>query len=725
MKPQPILERDRNAIGLYLETIFGGAYDGALDGLIELTWSDARPPHAIRQSEYFGTHELDELADRAAQLNRTPMVNVYVGAALRAPGTTGRGKDEHFHAAPFAWADIDDDVVTAAIARCREVGAMPHMTIVTGRHPFTRAQMWWRLAEASRDPAEHRAVCVAIQRALGGDAAVVNPGRIMRIGGSVAWPVKEGRVLERTETHVPADSRPSAYWPRWIAERFQEPLPLLPPPAKAPEGPQAATTAAAIARPGTAQGLAIGSFSVAEALAEIRSGKGWHDNVVRLVAHWIARGLADAEILALAEGITLPGFTVDQTRRDLVRMIDGARRKWNVPNPTHAVEDKPPPAEIDLMQWTADRYSGEPREIVWLCKGTIPLGIPALLAAMGGLGKSFLGLDLALHIACGVAGLEQPRLILGGRVVTQGTAVIVTAEDSFDAIHRRLSRIDPENRRLRHPKRLIILPMPDAGGARPLIASNGKTLVLTPFFEELKRQLCAIPDLRLVVIDPLQAFVLADVNADPAAAQFFWSAMAQLSAATGATILVTHHMRKDGMNRIVDGDGAREAIRGTTALVDGARLSYALWKVDDEDARPICDQFAVPFERGRVVRGAVVKSNDEADHGTHTYLRDDTGLLVQIEGDADTARASEKTLSFEQCREVLKEVQRRFDEGNPFSHAPQSKARYLGRYLAGTHGLSLKAAADLIADWISNGVLAIEMASRKTKLVGLVVRKWL
>ncbi len=65
-----------------------------------------------------------------------------------------------------------------------------------------------------------------------------------------------------------------------------------------------------------------------------------------------------------------------------------------------------------------------------------------------------------------------------------------------------------------------MLPLPDAGGPRPLIATNGKTLARTPFFDDLKRQLVQLPELRLVIIDPLQAFVLADVNADPAAAQF-------------------------------------------------------------------------------------------------------------------------------------------------------------------------------------------------------------
>ncbi len=37
-------------------------------------------------------------------------------------------------------------------------------------------------------------------------------------------------------------------------------------------------------------------------------------------------------------------------------------------------------------------------------------------------------------------------------------------------------------------------------------------------------------------MDPLQAFVAADVNADPAAAHFLWSAMSEVAATTGATI---------------------------------------------------------------------------------------------------------------------------------------------------------------------------------------------
>ncbi len=118
-----------------------------------------------------------------------------------------------------------------------------------------------------------------------------------------------------------------------------------------------------------------------------------------------------------------------------------------------------------------------------------------------------------------------------------GSAVVISAEDSFDAIHRRLNRIDPSERRLNDPQRLIIVPLADASGPQPLIAVEAGVPAKTAFFQTLKTQLVAFADLKLVVIDPLQAFVMADVNSDPAAGQYMWTAIAELCAATGATVI--------------------------------------------------------------------------------------------------------------------------------------------------------------------------------------------
>jgi len=719
-----MIEPDAEQMRRHVAHLFEGFLDGCHEGRIELAWTDGRDGR-LRHATIFGTDQLDELVARAFAENRKPGQNVYIGQALRKPDIPpfGRCKDEDFLALTAFYVDIDDDTTATAVTSYRHRGCPPTGVVITGRQPHMRAQMLWRLNRPERDPQACRIQNLALAEALGGDTTVVNPSRVMRLGGSIAWPVKEGRVIERTEFLTFEDGRPKSYLPEQIAKAF--------PPAQGafraaqhPEHERNETDPAPPVSAASHTPLQIGSsnVSVEACLARIRAGDHWHDNLVRLTGHWIARGWSDAEILTAAEALTLPGYTIAQTRREVGSMIAGGRRKWGIPNPEHAVEDEPAPG-IDLLQWTADRYAGEAKPIAWLCRATIPLGVAALIAAMGGLGKSYLALDLALQIAAGVAGLEQPRKILGGRIAIEGTAVVVTAEDSFDAVHRRLNRIDPTARRLRHPKRLIVLPLPDAGGPRPLIATNGKALARTPFFDDLKRQLIQLPELRLVVIDPLQAFVLADVNADPAAAQFLWSAMAELATATGATVLLTHHMRKDGMLRIADGDDAREAIRGTTALVDGARLAYALWNLDDDAARSVCNTLQIPFERGRIVRGAVVKANDEADHDAHTYTREESGLLVQLETEPGAVAEPEFTMA--QAREVLKEIQRRFDDGNPFSHSPRGGARYLAHYLVQHARMARKAADKLVTDWLNNGVLTIDVSDRKAKLKGLRVAQWL
>jgi hypothetical protein len=710
-----MIEPDPQQMRRHVGHLFEGYLDGCHEGKIELAWTDGSDGR-LKHAAIFGTDELDELVARATSENRRPGQNVYIGQALRKPDIApfGRCKDEDFFALTAFYADIDDDVTATASINYRNRGCPATGVVITGRHPHLRAQMLWRLDAPVRDAEACRRQNFGLAEALGGDTTVVNPSRVLRLGGSIAWPRKVGRVIERTEFLEFTDGRPQAYLAEQIAKAF---------PAADISAPAASQTAERPADTPAGTSLNIGSELSADAcLARIRAGDHWHNNLVRLTAHWIARGWSDSEIITAADALTLPGYTIAQTRREVTAMIAGGRRKWAIENPTHAVIESP---RIDLLAWTADRYAGEARPIAWLCKGTIPLGIAALIAAMGGLGKSYIALDLGLQIAAGIAGLEQPRLILGGRVAVEGTAAVITAEDSFDAVHRRLNRIDPTFRRMRHPKRLIVLPLPDAGGPRPLIASDGKALSRTLFFHDLKQQLTRLPNLRLVVIDPLQAFVLADVNADPAAAQFLWSAMAEIAAATGATVLLTHHMRKDGMLRIADGDDAREAIRGTTALVDGARLAYALWKLDDDTAQPLCKDLRIPFERGCIVRGAVVKANDEADHNAHTYVREESGLLVQLESEPDRKGDPQGEFTTARAREVLREVERRFDAGTPFSHSPRGGVRYLGLYLVQHEKMNRKGADQLVAEWLNNGVLTIDVSNKRTKLSGLRVLQWL
>ena len=66
------------------------------------------------------------------------------------------------------------------------------------------------------------------------------------------------------------------------------------------------------------------------------SGQEWHNSVIRLVASYVAKGLSDGEIHALTDPLTLSGYTVEETRREVQVAIDGARRKGWTPEQTYA-----------------------------------------------------------------------------------------------------------------------------------------------------------------------------------------------------------------------------------------------------------------------------------------------------------------------------------------------------------------------------------------------------
>lgn len=378
---------------------------------------------------------------------------------------------------------------------------------------------------------------------------------------------------------------------------------------------------------------------------------------------------------------------------------------------------------FDIMAWTMDRYEGDAPPITWLCENTIPQGVPALFAAMGGIGKSFIALDLALEIAAGVM-RPSTRKVLGGTVLAQGSVVVLSAEDNKDSIHRRIDRIDAGGRRQAGQGRAFVIPLPEVGGPMPLITGDRGEFKRTEKFDALVRQLKRITDLKLVIIDPLQAFVTADITKDPAAGQFMWSAFAQICAETGATVIACHHMRKEGMTKIDSADGAREAIRGSTALIDGARATYALWPTGEETAQRICQELGVEHQPKRIISGAVVKSNDEHDWEVHTYVRAASGLLEEATAQARSVQATGGRLTPDQIERAFKEVDDRWQSGNPFSAAANAVERYLPNYLQRQFNVSKKVAKDHFQEWMIGGFLMTELRNSNRNLMGLKVLKW-
>ncbi len=363
---------------------------------------------------------------------------------------------------------------------------------------------------------------------------------------------------------------------------------------------------------------------------------------------------------------------------------------------------RPEKTSLDFSDWHATRYAGEPPEQRFLVDGSIPMSVVSILAAMGDTGKGMITLDLALSVATGKprsVSVSPEPMALGGAVREFGTAIVLTAEDDEGEVHRRLDRIDPDQLRLKEPKQLIIVPLPNARAPIPLVALGRNGPEATPHFQNLRDEIGRITDLKLIVLDPLSSFIHADVNADPAAGTFVTGLLASLATETGAAVIVAHHMRKPQGNRPINSvEQARDAVRGTSAIVDGVRLVYALWPASEDHQNYVFKALQERYIRNTVFQGAVVKANGPADRTIRTYFRASTGLLTDV-----TALLRESYLSEQDLTKALViAIARAAESGHPFTHTG-GPGVYQQRHRLPSifHDMSRKRLHDMVQDLLN------------------------
>jgi hypothetical protein len=213
-EPAPTLEPNAADMARHLELLFAHAteYD---DGLIEIAVNTGKG----WQGQLFGLDCLDHAVEFAAARNQAGC-NAYVGVALRDPDAPpmGRSSDGDHYATTVVGGDLDTaQASAAAIERTRHLP--PTFVVCTGQHPHIRLQPFWRLTEAVTDPEQHRQLFGGVADCLDGDRVITNPGRIMRLAGSIAWPTKPGRVAELTSL-LPVKDPSRAYSAEAIAKAY-------------------------------------------------------------------------------------------------------------------------------------------------------------------------------------------------------------------------------------------------------------------------------------------------------------------------------------------------------------------------------------------------------------------------------------------------------------------------------------------------------------------------
>jgi hypothetical protein len=380
-----------------------------------------------------------------------------------------------------------------------------------------------------------------------------------------------------------------------------------------------------------AAGKAIGHF-----LRMAREGRFSPDEAWRAACDWNAANLAppwsEARLRANFERLL---------RREIAQHGPFARAENESENPPDDPLETPrrePPSPASLpisseitwriTDWRADRFLGPAPERHWLVDGVIPLGTAGVFAAVGDAGKSMMALELALRVACAPPRHTAPRFF-GQSIAARGPAMVLTAEDDAPEIHRRLAALDPSAARAGKP--LYIMPMLATGGARALLEETAGGPTPTAFWHALRDQLLALPDLKLIVLDPLSSFAGGDTNDNQLGSALMFL-LGELASATGASVMLIHHFTKSIVpTGLTD---ARTAIRGAGALVDNGRWALAMWEAEEEKAREVLKSLG-QGERARasglVYFGGLTKGNAPGEKTLRTLVRARaTGMLEDV-----------------------------------------------------------------------------------------------
>ena len=238
----------------------------------------------------------------------------------------------------------------------------------------------------------------------------------------------------------------------------------------------------------------------------IKTGR-WIENIMRIVARYVQRGLHDDQIHAVTDLLTLKGYTVDDTRKDVQKLIDGARSKgWGVrPDKTDAS------AKINWMR-LSDLAERPLKEREWTVDGWIPKGQVTLLYADGGVGKSQIVLQLLTSVALGENWF--------GLNTSSGSALYLGAEDDTDELHRRFH--DVINARFKSCDDFPDVIFSSLAGEDALLADyDQKSNKLSPS-SVMKELTAAIVEHKptICVIDTLADVFPADENSRALARQF-------------------------------------------------------------------------------------------------------------------------------------------------------------------------------------------------------------
>ena len=323
---------------------------------------------------------------------------------------------------------------------------------------------------------------------------------------------------------------------------------------------------------------------------------------------------------------------------------------------------KPHPTLPRMAAWIVGdvgrMLTEDPPPVRWLVEGLIPAGVPGILAARAGAGKSMTALLVGMGLASGLS-------VLGRAVSTEESrgVLFVGLEDDEDEFHRRVRRgntlmeEDPDW----IPERQAAL----ADRLVPLFPNraSGEAFNLKAQWQTLADKAAAIPGgCGLIILDTLARMTEGDENS-AADVRPFNEAASALAQVTGATVLSIHHVGK-GHDAPSDKKLWHrlhpEALRGSSAVEAAARFIIQMAALSPAEAEVAGLDLEQALRGGYVAlhlskmssaeKGSTVlmerRQSNEPGAGFLNLHPDSERILALIQGEAAVLRLTKRDLVF-------------------------------------------------------------------------------
>ena len=651
------------------------------------------------QAARFKHTDIDDAVQHAEAMNNAK-ANIYMCINPVDPITpipAGKAaKDTDILAAFYCFADADTEGAMENIKQF--AGPKLTMSVKTGSTPFARGHAYWQLEEPCKNLDAWREVQKSIAASLHTDPAVINPSRIMRVAGTVSWPNQKKQdkgyvpelVTMRTEFSTDRDPQPM--------ERMMRAFPK------------------AEAKPTSSLDIDLGQQAMDRQMAvqNVLAGDDWHLNMVRLVGSYVNKGLSDEEIHAITDSFTLAGYTVDDTRNEVQKAIDGARDKGWTPPPDpvqQRIEQQNEALSEDKKQSWPTPYEmfnalTLPRR-EWVYGYDYIRKYISVTASAGGIGKTSLINVEALAIATG-------KPLLGVAVKQQTNVWVINLEDPISEMQMRTIAamqhygITPEEVKGR-------LFMDGEDTMQITLAAEGRDGLITN--DDMLAAMIRVVkqnNIGAIILDPFVSAHLVNEN-NNGSIQAVVAMLRKLARDTNSSVQLVHHIRKG------NGDDATiDSVRGAGSLIGAARAARVINRITPEDAMALGVDEHEALGIFRVDDG---KANLAPPSDKAVYRRMQS---VEIANGEHIGVATEFKLpdlfdgvTADNARNVQKLVQEAEANQTPYKANVQAK-QYVGHAVAEELNLDMEKPGDkakvkaIVKQWMKTNVLkAAEMYDKR------------